>query len=85
MASFPEVRGLPTEEEGCRILRVKIFAGIGLAKKDILGASLLVPEIIHYINITMVAIATFYFLVCSVVRVKWRLVLCIPGVWLIVL
>ncbi|XP_072326855.1 E3 ubiquitin-protein ligase NEDD4-like isoform X2 [Scyliorhinus torazame] len=39
MASFPEVRGLPTEEEGCRILRVKIFAGIGLAKKDILGAS----------------------------------------------
>ncbi|XP_041030971.1 E3 ubiquitin-protein ligase NEDD4a isoform X1 [Carcharodon carcharias] len=39
MASFPEVRGLPTEEEGCRILRVKIFSGIGLAKKDILGAS----------------------------------------------
>ncbi|XP_072134563.1 E3 ubiquitin-protein ligase NEDD4-like isoform X1 [Mobula birostris] len=39
MAAFPEVRGLPTDEDGSRILRVKILAGIGLAKKDILGAS----------------------------------------------
>uniref|UniRef100_UPI00398F6AE2 E3 ubiquitin-protein ligase NEDD4-like isoform X2 n=1 Tax=Pristiophorus japonicus TaxID=55135 RepID=UPI00398F6AE2 len=39
MAAFPEIRGLSTDEEGSRILRVKIFSGIGLAKKDILGAS----------------------------------------------
>ncbi|XP_066540780.1 E3 ubiquitin-protein ligase NEDD4 isoform X2 [Hoplias malabaricus] len=34
-----EVRGLHTEEDEARILRVKVIAGIGLAKKDILGAS----------------------------------------------
>ncbi|XP_067827629.1 E3 ubiquitin-protein ligase NEDD4 isoform X3 [Heptranchias perlo] len=39
MAAFPEVRGLSADEEGSRILKVKVFAGIGLAKKDILGAS----------------------------------------------
>ncbi|OCT86970.1 hypothetical protein XELAEV_18020660mg, partial [Xenopus laevis] len=30
---------LELSEEGARILRVKVIAGIGLAKKDILGAS----------------------------------------------
>ncbi|KAJ8249341.1 hypothetical protein GJAV_G00233750 [Gymnothorax javanicus] len=35
----PEIRGLQTEEEGSRILKVKIIAGLQLAKKDILGAS----------------------------------------------
>ncbi|CAL8350146.1 unnamed protein product [Merluccius merluccius] len=35
----PEIRGLQTDEEDSRILRVKVIAGIGLAKKDILGAS----------------------------------------------
>ncbi|KAL2088843.1 hypothetical protein ACEWY4_015742 [Coilia grayii] len=35
----PEVRGLQTDEDEARILRVKVVAGIGLAKKDILGAS----------------------------------------------
>ncbi|XP_055517224.1 E3 ubiquitin-protein ligase NEDD4-like isoform X1 [Leucoraja erinacea] len=39
MASLPEVRGISTDEEGSRILRVRILAGMGLAKKDILGAS----------------------------------------------
>uniref|UniRef100_A0A8D0GAJ8 C2 domain-containing protein n=1 Tax=Sphenodon punctatus TaxID=8508 RepID=A0A8D0GAJ8_SPHPU len=40
MAASPvEVLGLPGEEENARIVRVKIIAGIGLAKKDILGAS----------------------------------------------
>ncbi|TFK02353.1 growth arrest and DNA damage-inducible protein GADD45 alpha [Platysternon megacephalum] len=40
MAASPvEVVGLPSEEENTRIVRVKIIAGIGLAKKDILGAS----------------------------------------------
>ncbi|KAM3624841.1 uncharacterized protein V6R79_002559 [Siganus canaliculatus] len=39
MATLPQIRGLPLEEEGSRILRVKVVAGIGLAKKDILGAS----------------------------------------------
>ncbi|XP_061737738.1 E3 ubiquitin-protein ligase NEDD4-like isoform X3 [Nerophis ophidion] len=35
-----QVRGLPTENESeCRILKVKVIAGIKLAKKDILGAS----------------------------------------------
>ncbi|XP_073786233.1 E3 ubiquitin-protein ligase NEDD4 isoform X2 [Danio rerio] len=38
-AQLPEVRGLQTDEDESRILRVKIIAGIGLAKKDILGAS----------------------------------------------
>uniref|UniRef100_A0AAY4EJA9 E3 ubiquitin-protein ligase n=1 Tax=Denticeps clupeoides TaxID=299321 RepID=A0AAY4EJA9_9TELE len=38
-ALVPEVRGLPTDEDESRILRVKVVAGIGLAKKDILGAS----------------------------------------------
>ncbi|KAJ8340452.1 hypothetical protein SKAU_G00350850 [Synaphobranchus kaupii] len=35
----PDVRGLQTDEDESRILRVKVIAGIGLAKKDILGAS----------------------------------------------
>ncbi|XP_041917276.1 E3 ubiquitin-protein ligase NEDD4a isoform X3 [Alosa sapidissima] len=35
----PEVRGLQTDEDEARIIRVKVIAGIGLAKKDILGAS----------------------------------------------
>ncbi|XP_042562458.1 E3 ubiquitin-protein ligase NEDD4-like [Clupea harengus] len=35
----PEVRGLQTDENEARILRVKVIAGMGLAKKDILGAS----------------------------------------------
>ncbi|KAK6294526.1 hypothetical protein J4Q44_G00353560 [Coregonus suidteri] len=39
MAALPEVRGLQTDEDEARILRVKVIAGIGLAKKDILGAS----------------------------------------------
>ncbi|XP_055755590.1 E3 ubiquitin-protein ligase NEDD4-like isoform X5 [Salvelinus fontinalis] len=39
MAALPEVRGLLTDENEARILRVKVIAGIGLAKKDILGAS----------------------------------------------
>uniref|UniRef100_A0A8C7GPV2 E3 ubiquitin-protein ligase n=1 Tax=Oncorhynchus kisutch TaxID=8019 RepID=A0A8C7GPV2_ONCKI len=39
MAALPEVRGLQTDENEARILRVKVIAGIGLAKKDILGAS----------------------------------------------
>ncbi|KAJ8343542.1 hypothetical protein SKAU_G00308710 [Synaphobranchus kaupii] len=38
-AVVPEIRGLQTEEDESRVLRVKIIAGIGLAKKDILGAS----------------------------------------------
>ncbi|XP_030649981.1 E3 ubiquitin-protein ligase NEDD4-like isoform X2 [Chanos chanos] len=38
-AHGPEVRGLQCDEDEARILRVKIIAGIGLAKKDILGAS----------------------------------------------
>ncbi|KAM4749508.1 E3 ubiquitin-protein ligase NEDD4 isoform 3-T3 [Rhinophrynus dorsalis] len=39
MASSLEVFGLPAEEADSRILRVKVIAGIGLAKKDLLGAS----------------------------------------------
>ncbi|XP_074956409.1 E3 ubiquitin-protein ligase NEDD4 isoform X2 [Phalacrocorax aristotelis] len=40
MAASPvEVLGLPGEEENTQIVRVKVIAGIGLAKKDILGAS----------------------------------------------
>ncbi|KAM3876779.1 E3 ubiquitin-protein ligase NEDD4-like [Diretmus argenteus] len=38
-ALSPQTRGLQTDEEESRILRVKVVAGIGLAKKDILGAS----------------------------------------------
>ncbi|XP_073671886.1 E3 ubiquitin-protein ligase NEDD4 isoform X2 [Paramisgurnus dabryanus] len=38
-ALLPEVRGLEADENESRILRVKVIAGIGLAKKDILGAS----------------------------------------------
>ncbi|KAI7802626.1 putative E3 ubiquitin-protein ligase NEDD4-like, partial [Triplophysa rosa] len=38
-ALLPEVRGLQADENESRILRVKVIAGIGLAKKDILGAS----------------------------------------------
>uniref|UniRef100_A0A4W4DWZ4 E3 ubiquitin-protein ligase n=1 Tax=Electrophorus electricus TaxID=8005 RepID=A0A4W4DWZ4_ELEEL len=38
-ALVPEIRGLRAEEDESRILRVKVVAGIGLAKKDILGAS----------------------------------------------
>uniref|UniRef100_A0A8C0Y6D1 E3 ubiquitin-protein ligase n=1 Tax=Cyprinus carpio carpio TaxID=630221 RepID=A0A8C0Y6D1_CYPCA len=38
-ALLPEVRGLQTDEDESRILRLKVIAGIGLAKKDILGAS----------------------------------------------
>ncbi|XP_054984141.1 E3 ubiquitin-protein ligase NEDD4 isoform X2 [Sorex araneus] len=34
-----EVLGLPEDEENSRIVRVKVIAGIGLAKKDILGSS----------------------------------------------
>ncbi|TTD92244.1 E3 ubiquitin-protein ligase NEDD4 [Bagarius yarrelli] len=34
-----EIRGLHVAEDESRILRVKVVAGIGLAKKDILGAS----------------------------------------------
>ncbi|XP_072004261.1 E3 ubiquitin-protein ligase NEDD4 isoform X2 [Engystomops pustulosus] len=39
MASYMEVLGLPAEEENSRVLRVKVIAGFGLAKKDLLGAS----------------------------------------------
>ncbi|XP_063305153.1 E3 ubiquitin-protein ligase NEDD4 isoform X5 [Pelobates fuscus] len=39
MAASQEVHGLPAEEENSRILRVRVIAGIGLAKKDLLGAS----------------------------------------------
>ncbi|XP_058485476.1 E3 ubiquitin-protein ligase NEDD4-like isoform X2 [Solea solea] len=38
-ALSPQIRGLPTDEEETRILKVKVVGGIGLAKKDILGAS----------------------------------------------
>ncbi|XP_072321737.1 E3 ubiquitin-protein ligase NEDD4-like isoform X2 [Eucyclogobius newberryi] len=34
-----QIRGLPTDEDDTRILKVKVIAGLGLAKKDILGAS----------------------------------------------
>lgn len=34
-----QISGLQTDEEDNRILKVKVIAGIGLAKKDILGAS----------------------------------------------
>ncbi|KAG9489389.1 hypothetical protein GDO78_005398 [Eleutherodactylus coqui] len=39
MASCMEVLGLPVEEEDARVLRVKIIAAFGLAKKDLLGTS----------------------------------------------
>uniref|UniRef100_A0A8C6LN41 E3 ubiquitin-protein ligase n=1 Tax=Nothobranchius furzeri TaxID=105023 RepID=A0A8C6LN41_NOTFU len=40
MAAVPsQIRGLQTDEEECRILKVKVISGIGLAKKDIIGAS----------------------------------------------
>lgn len=35
----PQIRGLPADEDDTRILKVKVIAGIGLAKKDIIGAS----------------------------------------------
>ncbi|XP_035538162.1 E3 ubiquitin-protein ligase NEDD4a isoform X2 [Morone saxatilis] len=38
-ALSPQIRGLQADEEETRILKVKVIAGIGLAKKDILGAS----------------------------------------------
>ncbi|KAM7015209.1 E3 ubiquitin-protein ligase NEDD4-like [Tautogolabrus adspersus] len=38
-ALTPQIRGLQTDEEDSRILKVKVVAGICLAKKDILGAS----------------------------------------------
>ncbi|XP_028258388.1 E3 ubiquitin-protein ligase NEDD4-like isoform X2 [Parambassis ranga] len=38
-ALSPHIRGLHTDEENIRILKVKVVAGLGLAKKDILGAS----------------------------------------------
>ncbi|XP_024151244.1 E3 ubiquitin-protein ligase NEDD4a isoform X2 [Oryzias melastigma] len=38
-ASSSSIRALQTEEDQTRILRVKVIAGYGLAKKDILGAS----------------------------------------------
>ncbi|XP_045889398.1 E3 ubiquitin-protein ligase NEDD4a isoform X1 [Micropterus dolomieu] len=38
-APSPQIRGLQTDENESRILKVKVVAGIGLAKKDILGAS----------------------------------------------
>uniref|UniRef100_A0A4W6BZU0 E3 ubiquitin-protein ligase n=1 Tax=Lates calcarifer TaxID=8187 RepID=A0A4W6BZU0_LATCA len=38
-ALSPQIRGLQTDEDESRILKVKVLAGIGLAKKDILGAS----------------------------------------------
>lgn len=38
-ALSPQIRGLQTDEDDSRILKVKVVAGIGLAKKDILGAS----------------------------------------------
>uniref|UniRef100_A0A3P9MUN1 E3 ubiquitin-protein ligase n=1 Tax=Poecilia reticulata TaxID=8081 RepID=A0A3P9MUN1_POERE len=37
--SASQIRGLQADEEASRILKVKVIAGIGLAKKDILGAS----------------------------------------------
>uniref|UniRef100_A0A671REJ5 E3 ubiquitin-protein ligase n=1 Tax=Sinocyclocheilus anshuiensis TaxID=1608454 RepID=A0A671REJ5_9TELE len=43
-ALLPEVRGLQTDEDESRILRVKVIAGIGLAKKDILGARSVHPR-----------------------------------------
>uniref|UniRef100_A0A672ZAB0 E3 ubiquitin-protein ligase n=1 Tax=Sphaeramia orbicularis TaxID=375764 RepID=A0A672ZAB0_9TELE len=36
-ALSPQIRGLQTDEDESRILKVKVIAGIGLAKKDILG------------------------------------------------
>lgn len=41
MAGVPaaQIRGLQADEEASRILKVKVVAGIGLAKKDLLGAS----------------------------------------------
>uniref|UniRef100_A0A1A7YYH0 E3 ubiquitin-protein ligase n=2 Tax=Iconisemion striatum TaxID=60296 RepID=A0A1A7YYH0_9TELE len=40
MAAIPsQIRGLQTDEEESRILKVKVVSGIGLAKKDLLGAS----------------------------------------------
>ncbi|CAN9507050.1 unnamed protein product [Ophioblennius macclurei] len=38
-ALSPQIRGLQTDEDDSRILKVKVIGGIGLAKKDILGAS----------------------------------------------
>uniref|UniRef100_A0A8C5I2Y4 E3 ubiquitin-protein ligase n=1 Tax=Gouania willdenowi TaxID=441366 RepID=A0A8C5I2Y4_GOUWI len=38
-ALSPQIRGLQTDEDESRILKVNVIAGIGLAKKDILGAS----------------------------------------------
>uniref|UniRef100_A0A672IP94 E3 ubiquitin-protein ligase n=1 Tax=Salarias fasciatus TaxID=181472 RepID=A0A672IP94_SALFA len=38
-APSPQIRGLQTDEDNSRILKVKVIGGIGLAKKDILGAS----------------------------------------------
>uniref|UniRef100_A0A8C3AWX0 HECT-type E3 ubiquitin transferase n=1 Tax=Cyclopterus lumpus TaxID=8103 RepID=A0A8C3AWX0_CYCLU len=38
-ALSPQIRGLQIDEEESRLLKVKVVAGIGLAKKDILGAS----------------------------------------------
>uniref|UniRef100_A0AAQ4RIZ3 E3 ubiquitin-protein ligase n=1 Tax=Gasterosteus aculeatus aculeatus TaxID=481459 RepID=A0AAQ4RIZ3_GASAC len=38
-ALSPQIRGLQIEEGDSRVLKVKVVAGIGLAKKDILGAS----------------------------------------------
>ncbi|KAF7660588.1 hypothetical protein LDENG_00279190 [Lucifuga dentata] len=35
----PQIRELQTDEDESRILKVKVIAGIGLAKKDIIGAS----------------------------------------------
>ncbi|XP_023251484.1 E3 ubiquitin-protein ligase NEDD4 isoform X2 [Seriola lalandi dorsalis] len=35
----PQIRGLPANEDDSRVVKVKVIAGIGLAKKDILGAS----------------------------------------------
>ncbi|XP_077569161.1 E3 ubiquitin-protein ligase NEDD4-like isoform X2 [Stigmatopora nigra] len=40
MATLPlQIAGLPSDQSESRILKVKVIAGIGLAKKDILGAS----------------------------------------------
>ncbi|XP_068432599.1 E3 ubiquitin-protein ligase NEDD4 isoform X2 [Clinocottus analis] len=38
-ALSPQIRGLQIDEAESRVLKVKVVAGIGLAKKDILGAS----------------------------------------------
>ncbi|KAK1890885.1 E3 ubiquitin-protein ligase NEDD4 [Dissostichus eleginoides] len=38
-ALSPQMRGLHIDEGESRVLKVKVVAGIGLAKKDILGAS----------------------------------------------